>query len=132
VRPPAEPPAQRLSTAAPLVFQLALSVTRSAQDHPTLTIPAGTRRVEIQLPLSEGEPFTSYEATVLDAASETEVWRGSLAPGAAATGPMVVVSLPAGKLPQGSYRIELRGLSGNLDGGAPELVGAPVFDVRTP
>jgi len=129
---PAEPPAQRPAQAAPLVFQLALSVTRSAQDHPTLTIPAGTPRVEIQLPLSDGEPFTSYAATVLDAASEAEVWHGDLAPSAAAAGPMVVVSLPADKLPQGSYRIELRGVGGGAEGGEPELVGSPMFDVRTP
>jgi hypothetical protein len=118
------------SATAPLVFQLSLSVIRSAQDHPTLTIPAGTRRVEIQLPLSEGEPFTTYKATVLDAASEAEIWQGNLTPRSAGTGSMVVVSLPAAKLPQGSYRIELRGLGG--DGGEPELVGSPVFEVRTP
>lgn len=123
-------PAPHLPMAAPLVFQLSLSVTRSAQDHPTLTIPAGTRRIEIQLPLSEGEPFTTYNATVLDATSETEVWRGNLTPRTAGTGSVVTVSLPAAKLPRGSYRIELRGLGGN--GGEPELVGSPVFAVRTP
>jgi hypothetical protein len=133
---PADPAPHRPTTpvttpaTAPLVFQLSLSVIRSAQDHPALTIPAGTQRVEIQLPLSEGEPFTTYKATILDAASEAEIWQGNLTPRSAGTESMVVVSLPAAKLPQGSYRMELRGLGG--DGGEPELVGSPVFEVRTP
>ena len=111
------------------VFQLALGVTRSAQESTLLTIPAGTRLVEIQLPLSEGEPFASYRATVLDNTSEAEVWQGDLAPRPGPAGSMVVVSLPAAKLPQGSYRIELRGVGAD---GSLESVGFPSFDVRTP
>jgi hypothetical protein len=125
----AEPPSLRPAVST-VVQLLALSVQRSAQERSILIIPAGTRRVEIQLPLNAGEPFTTYRATVLDATSDAEVWRGDdLSPSAAGTGSMVVVSLPAAKLPQGSYRIELRGLGGD---GGPELVGAPSFDVRTP
>jgi hypothetical protein len=127
-KPAPTEPAAHGSAIRTAVFQLALAVTRSAQESTLLTIPAGTRLVEIQLPLSEGEPFSSYRAQVLDNTSDTEIWQGDLSPRPGKTGPMVVVSLPAAKLPQGSYRIELRGVGAD---GVLEPVGFPSFDVRT-
>lgn len=116
---------------APFAFQLALSGTRSAgQEHEIITIPSGTLRIEIQLPLNRAEPFTKYRATVLDASSDTTVWQDNLVPRSTATGArMVVVSLSAAKLPRGRYRIDLRGIGAD---GELERVGAPSFDVRTP
>jgi hypothetical protein len=127
-KPAPTEPASSVPAIRTAVFELALAVTRSAQESTLLTIPAGTRLVEIQLPLSEGEPFTSYRAQVLDNTSDTEIWQEDLSPRPGKTGSMVVVSLPAAKLPQGSYRIELRGIG--ADGGL-EPVGFPSFDVRT-
>jgi len=129
-RPQAEPAPHRPPLAA-VVFELALSTTRSAeQHHSVLTIPAGTQRVEIQLPLDDGlgEPFKTYRAAVLDATSEAEIWsQEGLAPRAGKDGPMVVLSLPAAKLPEGLYKIDLRG---HGEDGALELVGLPSFEVR--
>jgi len=116
--------------AATLVFQLALSTLRSADlERSVMTIPAGTERIEIQLPLSEGEPYSSYRATLLDDDSDAQVWQGKPASVAAIKGSMLVVSLPAAKLRPGRYRLELRG---SAEGSEPELVGAPTFEVRTP
>ncbi|HEX3532306.1 MAG TPA: hypothetical protein VH988_35040 [Thermoanaerobaculia bacterium] len=129
-RPQAQPAPHRPPLAA-VVFELALSTTRSAeQHHSVLTIPAGTQRVEIQLPLDDGlgEPFKTYRAAVLDATSEAEIWsQEGLAPRAGKDGPMVVLSLPAAKLPEGLYKLDLRG---HGEDGALELVGLPSFEVR--
>jgi hypothetical protein len=129
-RPQAEQAPHRPPLAA-VVFELALSTTRSAeQHHSVLTIPAGTQRVEIQLPLDDGlgEPFKTYRAAVLDATSEAEIWsQEGLAPRAGKDGPMVVLSLPAAKLPEGLYKIDLRG---HGEDGALELIGLPSFEVR--
>jgi len=115
---------------APLVFQLALATLRSAGlERSVLTIPQGTEQVEIQLPLNEGEPYTSYYAALLNADTEADVWQGKPAAVGASRGPMLVVSLPAAKLQPGRYRLEL---SGSAEGSEPELVGAPTFEVRTP
>jgi len=115
---------------ATLVFQLALATLRSAGvERSVKTIPAGTELVEIHLPLSEEEPYTSYRATLLDDDSDAQVWQGKPASVAAIKGSMLVVSLPAAKLRPGRYRLELRG---SAEGSEPELVGAPTFEVRTP
>lgn len=130
VRPPAEKAPSRPPLAA-VVFELALSTTRSAeQHHPILTIPRGTQHVEIQLPLDEGmgDSFKTYRAAVLDAASGAEVWsQESLTPRAGKDGPLVVLSLPAAKLPEGLYKVDLRG---HGEDGALELVGLPSFEVQ--
>jgi len=129
-KPPAEPAPRRPPLPA-FVFELALSGTRSGeQDHSVMTIPRGTQRVEIQLPLDEGlgDSYKTYRATVLDAASGTEVWsRESLTPRAGKDGPLVVLSLPAAKLPEGLYRVDL---SGHREDGALEPVGHPSFEVQ--
>jgi hypothetical protein len=129
-KPPAEPAPRRPSVPA-FAFELALSTTRSAEQHrPVLTIPRGTQRVEIQLPLDEGlgDSFKTYRAAVLDAASGAEVWsQESLTPRAGKDGPLVVLSLPAAKLPEGQYEVDLRG---HGEDGALELVGLPSFEVQ--
>jgi uncharacterized membrane protein YccC len=128
---PSAKPAPRRPPLVAVVFELALSTTRSAeQHHPVMTIPAGTRQVEIQLPLDEGlgDSFKTYRAAVLDAASGAEVWsQESLTPRAGKDGPLVVLSLPAAKLPEGLYQVDLRG---HGEDGALELVGLPSFEVQ--
>jgi hypothetical protein len=130
-RPPAEVREVKPREALPALLELALATTRSGDAQrptPTLTVPDGTQRVEIHLPIHEGDDFPAYRATVLDA-DDAPVWQGDLVPQpAAAEGSVVIVSLPAAKLPQGTYRMELRGL--RPDGG-DELVGSQLFDVHT-
>jgi hypothetical protein len=129
-RPPAEVRKVMPREALPALLELALSVPRSSDaKRAILTIPDGTRRVEIYLPVLAGDDFPSYRATVLDANDEP-VWQGDhLAPQPAGKGSVVIVSLPAAKLPRGTYRMELRGLGPD---GSSEPVGTRLFDVHTP
>jgi hypothetical protein len=127
----ATPPAAHSAPAAlqPLVFQLATSFVRSGQEkRAVLSIPAGTKSVEIDLPLNAAEPYSRYRATLLDATTEAQVWQGELPLSSTAQGPMVVVSLPASRLPQGSYSLELHGLGAD---GSLEHVSSSPFDVHT-
>jgi len=128
---PAKPAPRRSRVVPAFVFELALSTTRSAeQPRPVMTIPAGTQRVEIRLPLDEGlgDSFKTYRAAVLDAASGTEVWsQESLKPRAGKEGPLVVLSLPAAKLPEGQYQVDLRG---HGEDGALEPVRNQLISVR--
>jgi hypothetical protein len=116
---------------APAFLELALTAVRSGgPPHPTLIVPAGTRRIEIQLPIQEGDDFPSYRATILNAGGEP-VWQQKdlLSHSAADEGTVVLMSLPADQLPAGTYRLELSGVSPD---GTLETVGKPLFDVRAP
>jgi|GEM_PF-1194398 len=128
--PRAEPPSHRPPLAA-FVFQLAISNTRSAeQARAVMKIPAGTKRVEIELPLDEGlgDSFKTYSAAVEDATSETKVWsQEGLTPRNGKQGQVIVLSLPAAKLPKGYYNVSLLGLRGD---GSRESVGLPSFEVQ--
>lgn len=114
----------------PAILELALTTFRSGGAlRPTLIVPAGTRRIEIQLPIQEGDDFPTYRAMILDA-NDDPIWQGDLVSHpAAGDGSVVAVGLPAAKLPAGTYRLELSGISPD---GQLETVGKPLFDVRTP
>jgi hypothetical protein len=126
---PQRPPAAGREL-APAVLELALATVRSGgAPRPTLIVPPGTRRIEIQLPIQEGDDFPSYHATILDAGDEP-VWQQDLVSHRAAdAGAAVLVSLPAERLPAGTYRLELSGVGAD---GTLEAVGKPLFDVRAP
>jgi anti-sigma factor RsiW len=130
VKPPVEPPAHQPPLAA-FVFQLAISNTRSAgQATAVMKIPAGTKRIEIELPLDEGlgDSFKTYSAAVTDAASETKIWsQERLTPRHGKEGQVIILSLPAAKLPEGRYTVDLRGLR---EDGELEPVGFPSFEVQ--
>jgi hypothetical protein len=131
--PAAEPhqPPVSVRELAPAFLELALTTVRSGgAPRPTLIVPAGTRRIEIQLPIQEGDDFPSYRATILNAGDEP-VWQQKdlLSHSAADEGTVVLMSLPADQLPAGTYRLELSGVSPD---GTLETVGKPLFDIRTP
>jgi len=115
---------------APAVLELALATVRSPEaQRPTLIVPAGTRSIEIRLPIEEGDDFPSYRATILDAGDET-VWQTDLVSHPAGdAGTVVLVSLPADRLPAGTYRLNLNGVSPD---GELEALGKSPFDIRTP
>jgi hypothetical protein len=129
-REPHRPPVA-VRELAPAVLELALTTLRSGEGvRPTLIVPAGTRRIEIKLPIQEGDDFPSYRASILDAADEP-VWQQQdlVSHPAADEGAVVLVSLPADQLPAGTYRLELNGVRPD---GTFEKLGKPLFDIRTP
>jgi hypothetical protein len=118
-----------LPNLAPAVLELALSIPRSSVPRATLTVPAGTQRIEIRLPLQEGDDFPSYRATIHDADNAT-VWQQSdLVAQTDDDGRVVVVGFPASQLPAGTYGLKLSGVGPDR---MLELIGQRLFDVRTP
>lgn len=116
---------------AAVVLQLAFATLRSGEqpDAEPLRIPAGTQQVELRMPVDEAETFRSYEVSVQDTATAEEVWSGGAPSRRLGGETSVVVSLPAAKLPHGTYQVELRGIGKDPE---PELVGSTTFNVQTP
>jgi hypothetical protein len=116
---------------AAVVLQLAFTNLRSGDqpDAEPLRIPAGAQQVELHMPVDEAETFRSYEVSVQDTATAEEVWSGR-APSRKLDGETaVVVSLPAAKLPHGTYQVDLHGIGKDPE---PEFVGSTTFNVQTP
>jgi hypothetical protein len=116
---------------AAVVLQLAFATQRSGDqpDAAPLRIPAGARQVELHMPVDEAETFRSYQVSVQDTATAEEVWSGGAPPRRLEGETSVVVSLPAAKLPHGTYQVELRGIGKDSE---PELVGSTTFNVQAP
>jgi anti-sigma factor RsiW len=105
-------------------FQLALSIPRSAGGEAAHQVPAGTQQVDIQLLLDRNEPSTSFTTILLDASTEREIQREERLAVTAVDGKKVVVlSMPAAKLPPGTYEIEVR------DSKTDELLGKRWFEI---
>jgi hypothetical protein len=127
--PRTAPAAAPTPSAPPALFLLALDTVRGSSERPTLTIPPEAQRIEIQLPIQEGDEFPSYRAALFRGDGDTALWQGELKAHTAPGGtPAVTLALKAARLPQGTYRMELRGLGPD---GQSELVGQRRFDVRT-
>lgn len=94
-----------------VVFQLALMSLRGAEAAETLRIPAGSGLVELQLFGDDLESFQTFSVTVRDE-SGAAVWeKGGIRPKKRDLGPAVVVEVPAGRLPAGTYEIQTRGVA---------------------
>jgi len=115
---------------APLLLQLALTTVRSAGgDIPRLEIPPETRQVEIQLPLSPGEPSTSFAAILRNASTQEEIRREERIGAREVDGRRVIAfSLPSTDLDPGIYEIEVRGIGGPE---GDDLLGRPMFEVAS-
>ncbi len=76
---------------------------------PKLTIPAGTRRVRLQLSQREHE-YPSYRAVVAPIGGQTIFTRQGLKPKTTKSGTVFVLVVPAGKFLTGDYVLSLQGV----------------------
>ncbi|HEX7184088.1 MAG TPA: hypothetical protein VF756_19820 [Thermoanaerobaculia bacterium] len=134
--PAPEQPERTPETTVPSVVSAVVAITYGtraggASEVPEILVPQGTRTVEIQLPLPEGEEAISFQAELLDATTDEEIltWERiearDLGEGKAA----LFVEIPAAELPPGKYAINVRGLTPD---GESDLLGKPVFVVARP
>jgi hypothetical protein len=124
-RPAAPEPAPRLATA---VFELALSTLRSSNEPPQhLTVPKGIGQIEIQLDLGgEEESYRTFNALV-KASGAGEVWsRRGLEPKPLDWGTVLILEIPADKLPDGRYEMEVQGVTA---AGEAERIGVQEFEI---
>jgi hypothetical protein len=135
---PAMPPSRQEGTAretsvrpepAPLLLQLALTAVRSAGGGiPRLEIPPETREIELQLPLTPGEPSTSFAAILRNASTQEEIRREERIAVREVDGRRIITfSVPSTDLDPGIYEIEVRGIGPEGD----ELLGRPMFEVAS-
>lgn len=105
---PQETPAPE--PAAPLVLQLALSTLRGEGQIPVRNVPPGTERVQLHLLLNEGDKsyFTSFQATVRGPGPELHA-AGLEAREIEGRWTLVLDLDP--KLPEGSYEVEVSGVT---------------------
>lgn len=115
-----EPSPEPAPTAAPApvvyAFQLGLTVFRGPEDGPKeLRIPAGTERVEIQLPLSPGdESYSTFEVVLRDESNAEVLRRTDLQPVKTGESSTLVLPVEAKLLRAGRYSMEIYGDGGDL------------------
>jgi hypothetical protein len=122
--PPVTEPTPSLTTA---VFQLGLSTLRSDGKLRQFAVPKGTGEIEIQLDL-EGEEqfFPTFNAMVRNP-GVGEVWsRQGLKPQTLDRVTALVLEIPAEKLPQGRYEMEVQGVSAE---GQAAKIGVQEFEI---
>lgn len=121
---PAPEPAPRL---APAVFQLAVSTLRSDEPPERLGVPKGTGEIEIQLDLGgEEETYRTFNALVRSSGAG-EVWsRQGLEPKPLDWGTALILEIPAKKLPDGKYEMEVQGVTAQ---GEAERIGIREFEI---
>lgn len=126
-RPPSQQPEPR---PAAFVFQLAIlssprdGSTSPAAALPSLRIPATAQDIEIQMAVSDEEPYASYRVIVTDA-NLKEVWTGKARPRTTGGETAVAVTVPAAQLPTGELDLQLTGMAGQDE----ETIGWATFDV---
>ncbi|MEO6194504.1 MAG: hypothetical protein ABIS20_15950 [Thermoanaerobaculia bacterium] len=99
------------------VFQLALMSLRGAEAAQKLRVRTGTDIVELQIGVEGMEDLKTFHLTLRNRKAET-VWEGDgLEPVKLDGVRALVVDLPAGQIPAGTYEIQARGLT---HGGEPE------------
>jgi hypothetical protein len=116
VAPPPETQAQATAP-APIpppkpvqsVFQLALTSLRGSEATETLRIRPGSD-VELRISVEGMEDLKSFRLAVRNRRRET-VWEGTLEPTTRQGVRVLVIDLPAGRLPTGHYEIAARGLA---------------------
>jgi hypothetical protein len=92
------------------VFQLALTSLRGSEAPEKLRVRAGTRDVELQISVEEMTGLQSFQVAVRNQAGET-LWKGRREPATLHGVRVVVIDLPAERLPAGMYEITARGLT---------------------
>jgi hypothetical protein len=129
VEPTPEPAPPEPRTVVSYAFQLALTAFRGAEDHATeLHIPAGTERVDIQLPLSrEDETRPSFQVVLRNLDDGTElIRRADLRPVRSGEHADLVLPVEAKLLRAGRYSVEVYGEDED------DPVGFPEFQVVEP
>jgi hypothetical protein len=123
-------PREALLGMAPAVLTLALDTVRGGEAPENVFHVRTGQDVEIRMPISPADDFPTYRAVILNADEEKVVQQDGLkAQTDAGDSPLVVVTLRAGELPQGTYQMNLRGVGRD---GETESLGKPWFDVRIP
>jgi hypothetical protein len=102
-KPPAPP--QPLKS----VFQLALTSLRGGEAPETLRVRPGSD-VELRISLEGMEDLKSFHLAVRNRKAQT-VWEGTLEPTTLQGVRLLVIDLPADRLPTGTYEIEARGFA---------------------
>jgi hypothetical protein len=120
-QPPATPSPQRTRTVMSFVL---LPTTRGASEVPTMTIPAGTDTIVLQLEL-EADAFPRYRAVVRDPSTDRIVHREADLRAAGGTKSLPVTLSVAIMKPQ-TYTVEVTGVPAR---GAAEPVGSYTFRV---
>ena len=110
------------------VFQLALMSLRGAEAAQKLRVPTGTDLVELQIGVEGMEDLKSFHLTLRNRKAETVWERDGLEPVKLDGVRALVVDLPAGRLPPGTYEIQARGL--NPSGEPEELSPLDIEVVR--
>jgi hypothetical protein len=108
-----------------VVLQLALMTLRGAEPVHPLRVPPGAQVVELQLGVEGMEDLRSFHVTVHDALQGGAVWdQRGLEPRTLDGVQVLVLDLPAGRLPAGRYEIQTEGTShgGGTEGLAPQEV----------
>lgn len=101
-------PPPQVNPSAPVKAVLALSLIRlrGAETLEKLTIPAGTDLVEIQIDLEGLEDVESFHVAVRSKVEEKTVWEmGGFKPQRLDEGTVLVLEIPAGRLPSGRYEV---------------------------
>jgi len=111
---PSRPAHPALSKA---VFPLALTGLRGPESAQRLRVPPGTDVVELQIALEGMDELASFHVTLRNGNAETASDQPGLKPGTLDGVRVLVVDLPADRLPAGRYEIQIQGTA---PGGAPE------------
>ncbi|MFL6259303.1 MAG: anti-sigma factor family protein [Thermoanaerobaculia bacterium] len=112
--PPAPAPAPEPVKA---VFQLALTSLRGAEAAEKLRVPAGAGTVELQISVEGMDDLKSFHLTVRNRKGRTVKEWTRLKPRNLNRARVLVVEMPAERLPAGRYEIQAQGLT---PGGEPE------------
>lgn len=129
-REPRPSPGDHLAQNQPEPFkaflQLSLATLRDAGELQKFTVPAGEGVVEIQVDLEGFEDFKAFQASVRDQGKGT-IWKKSgLEPRRLDWGSVLVLDLPAERLPAGRYEVRVQGAA---PGGESEELGYQEFEV---
>jgi len=133
---PALPPVQaekpekpRAKSFPPAVLVLQVAMTRGGEEGSPniLRIVSPDQRVELQLQLEEGEPYSSYDVSIGREEDGQGVWaKKGLTP---TPDSILKIQPPARHLADGSYLVTISGVT---PGGTAEEVGYPRFQVVRP
>ena len=119
-------PAAPITPAAPAVLVL-LPQTRDAGPVPAIALESGSGNVAFDLTL-ESVDFPRYEVALNDPGTGRAVWRSGVLTPRSTRPATVAVAVPASVLKPQHYSFDL---SGRNAGGAVDIVGSYVFQVRS-
>jgi len=126
---PAHPPASVRPALETASFVLSLATQRGGEALRPFRVGPAIRRIELRLALDEGEEgYRTYRATVRGAAHRTVRVAEGLVPRGSASGPEIVLGIPAAELPPGRYDVAVQG---ERKGGEYENVAFTEFVVTS-